>query len=288
VRLSIVVPVLNAADTVREQLDALVEQLPGDAEIVAVDNGSTDGTLRELAEYASRVPALRVLRCPERGANAARNLGIRNARADRVLLCDADDVAGDDWVARLGAALDGHQVVGGALEDTRLNPPWLTEARSEPGPRETMPRSIAGHPYLFSGNMGMHRSVFDAIGGFDPSFSGGADEVDFCIRAAGAGFELHFVPGALVHVRMRPRLSSMMRQQYRYARGDAQLYRKHIGTGLVEAPSVESQVAMVKMYWRRVRSVGSLRDPVARCRLALRVSWIAGALAAAPRYRILV
>jgi GT2 family glycosyltransferase len=289
VRLSIVIPVLNAADTVREQLDALVEQLPSDAEIVAVDNGSADGTLDELTEYASRVPALRVLQCPERGANAARNLGIRHARADRVLLCDADDVVGAEWVARLDTALDSHLIVGGAREITQLNALWLTELRAEwrSHPRR-MSRSIAGHPYLFSGNMGMQRSAFDAVGGFDPSFKGGADEVDFCIRASAAGFELHFVPDALVHVRLRPSLSSMMRQQYGYARGDAQLYRKHIRTGLVEAPSRYSQVAMLSVYWRRLRSVGNLRDPVARGRLALRVSWIAGSLAAAPRYRVLV
>jgi glycosyltransferase involved in cell wall biosynthesis len=290
VRLSIVIPVLNAVDTIGAQLDALVAQLSSaSAEIVVVDNGSTDDTLREVADYAAHVPALRVVHCAERGECVARNMGIREARADRLLLCDHDDVVADDWVARLDAALDHHALVGGALEVTKLNATWVSELYpGAPTRRDRMSRSIAGHPYLFSSNMGMHRSVFDAVGGFDPAFKGGADEVDFSIRAAAAGFDLYFVPGAVVHRRLRPTVPSMMRQHYQYAKGDARVYRKHIGTGLVDAPSRRSQVAMVKVYWRQVRSVGSLRDPVARCRLALRVSWIAGALAAAPRYRILV
>jgi GT2 family glycosyltransferase len=206
-----------------------------------------------------------------------------------LLLCDHDDVVAVDWIARLDAALDDHAVVGGALVVTKLTAGCLrflsSGARTRPA---GIPRSIAGRPYLFSSNMGMHRSVFDTVGGFDPSFKGGADEVDFSIRAAAAGFDLCFVPDALVHRRLRPTLPTMMRQHYQYARGDARVYRKHIGTGLVDAPSPRSQVAMLKVYWRRMRSVGSLRDRVSRWRLALRVSWIAGSLAAAPRYRILV
>ena len=97
VRLSIVIPVLNAVDTIGAQLDALVAQLSSaSAEIVVVDNGSTDDTLREVADYAAHVPALRVVHCAERGECVARNMGIREARADRLLLCDHDDVVADD------------------------------------------------------------------------------------------------------------------------------------------------------------------------------------------------
>jgi GT2 family glycosyltransferase len=268
-----------------------VEQAPAErAEIVVVDNLSTDATAAVVRQFCERAPFVRLVRCEEEGANAARNAGVRAARSHRILLCDADDLVGEGWIGALAHALTDDAIVGGTLEVTRLNPEFLIQVRrSSSGPwRRGLPRSIGDIEYLFSGNMGFTRELFDAVGGFDPTFRGGADEVDFCFRAHTAGFSLRFVEDAAVHVRLRADLKGMMRQSYGYAVGNSRLYRTHIASGMLPAQSRRTQLAMFKVYWRRLSSVGNLRERSARWRFAIRLSWIAGSLAAAPRYRVLV
>lgn len=289
--LTVVVPARNAASTIGEQLAALVEQAPAEhAEIIVVDNASTDATAAVVEQFRRRAPFVRLIRCEVPGANAARNAGIRAARSDRILLCDADDLVADGWMTALARALSDDAVVGGTLETTRLNPSFLTRVRvsSQPPRSRRLPRAIGDIEYLFSGNMGFPRALFDAIGGFDISFRGGAEEVDFCFRAQAAGYSLRYVEDASVHVRLRADLRGMMRQSYGYAVGNSHLYRTHITSGLLEPQSRRTQLAMFKVYWRRLRGVGSLRDRSNRWKFAIRLSWIAGSFAAAPRYRVLV
>jgi dolichol-phosphate mannosyltransferase len=93
--LSIVVPALNEAENVGplvEEIDRSVRISAGiDAELIVVDDGSTDGTDRRLMELAATRPWLRVLRRPApQGQSAAMAAGIRAARGAYVATLDAD------------------------------------------------------------------------------------------------------------------------------------------------------------------------------------------------------
>ena len=76
-RVSVVVPILNAARTLPACLKGLGQLDPAPEEIILVDNGSTDGSLSLLQELARNHAAkdARVLQEPRRGAAAARNAG---------------------------------------------------------------------------------------------------------------------------------------------------------------------------------------------------------------------
>ena len=89
--LSLVVPAFQARSTLGDCLDSLLAVGEG-TEILVVDDGSEDDTaaLAE-AQLASR-PGSRVLRTPNRGPGAARNLGLREARGRHVLFVDSDDL----------------------------------------------------------------------------------------------------------------------------------------------------------------------------------------------------
>ena len=89
--LSLVVPAFQARSTLGDCLDSLLAVGEG-TEILVVDDGSEDDTavLAE-ARLASR-PGSRVLRTPNRGPGAARNLGLREARGRHVLFVDSDDL----------------------------------------------------------------------------------------------------------------------------------------------------------------------------------------------------
>ncbi len=68
---------------------------------------------------------------------------------------------------------------------------WLERssaaARALDVPQTDALASLLGHHFAVGASIGFHRHVFDAIGGFDAEFDTGADEVEFCVRAAHAG-----------------------------------------------------------------------------------------------------
>lgn len=92
-KLSVIVPVYNAAEHLQRCLDALLQQGMGEEEyeIICVDDGSTDASLQVLQSYAERHRCVVVTRQENQGAGAARNTGLAMARGELVAFCDADD-----------------------------------------------------------------------------------------------------------------------------------------------------------------------------------------------------
>jgi len=89
--LSVVVPVYNTAPYLRQCVDSLVAQSFRDLEIIVVDDGSTDGSARIVAEYARANDSIVVIRKPNGGLADARNHGIAVAQGEYVGFVDSDD-----------------------------------------------------------------------------------------------------------------------------------------------------------------------------------------------------
>jgi CDP-glycerol glycerophosphotransferase len=104
---SVVIPVHNAMPYLTECLDSVLGQSLGldRMEILAVDDGSGDGSGAELDRYAARYPQLRVTHrdTASGGASAPRNQALDAARGRYVFFCDADDVLGTDALRRMVA-----------------------------------------------------------------------------------------------------------------------------------------------------------------------------------------
>lgn len=102
VRLSFVIPVHNAAPYLCALLDSVCQQKEHDIEIICVDDASTDDSAAILAEYAKKDSRLKVLTHPTaRGAGAARNTGLDQARGDWLWFVDADDFVPAQAVAQV-------------------------------------------------------------------------------------------------------------------------------------------------------------------------------------------
>jgi glycosyltransferase involved in cell wall biosynthesis len=98
-RVSILLPVRDAATTLGPCLDSLVGQTLSDHEVIAVDDGSTDGTGALLESRAAADPRLRIRHTPPRGLASALNLALEAARAPILARMDADDVASPERLA---------------------------------------------------------------------------------------------------------------------------------------------------------------------------------------------
>ena len=95
---SVIVPCYNAAPWLGATLESALAQTWPHLEIIAVDDGSTDGTLAALAPFAER--GVRVLTQPNAGASAARNRGLAEASGAFIQYLDADDLLAPDKIAR--------------------------------------------------------------------------------------------------------------------------------------------------------------------------------------------
>ena len=217
----VVIPCRDGAGVLAKQLDAVLGQESStEFEIVVADNGSTDGTADLVRSY--RDPRVRLVdagRAP--GANVARNVGIAASKGDFILLTDADDVVHNGWIeAYHRAFMGGAQAVGGGLD--RILGDGTLLARE----RRLYPALARKDVFANGTNCGFTRELFSRVHGFDESFKGGADEVDFFWRAAEAGFMLEFVPDAVVSKVQRTDLKAAFRQYRNFGRGEARMLDK--------------------------------------------------------------
>lgn len=108
---SIIIPVYNVEPYLKECLDSVLGQTCGDFEAVCVNDGSTDGSLSILEDYAERDSRIRVISQPNGGLSAARNTGIDAAQGDYILFLDSDDWLESDTLQTLADNLDGEDML---------------------------------------------------------------------------------------------------------------------------------------------------------------------------------
>lgn len=87
--ITVIMPVFNAAATLQQAIDSVLWQGVDGIQFIAVDDGSTDGSLEILQAHA---PHIECHRQASRGPAAARNLALRHARGDLIAFIDADDI----------------------------------------------------------------------------------------------------------------------------------------------------------------------------------------------------
>ncbi|CAB4710403.1 MAG: glycosyltransferase [Actinobacteria bacterium] len=199
--ISVIIPVLNGATTIGEQLEALsAQRFGGEFEVIVVDNGSTDATTTVVRAHAAQDPRTRLVDGSHlpRSGGAARNTGAEQASAPLLAFCDADDVVQPGWLTAIHGALEHESVVTTALEYWSLNPHLLHLTH----PQFLGEHLVCGVPGIPGGAFGIRRDVYVTVGGFDPNFSA-AEDSELGVRLAVNGYRIVHLPHALVSVRLR-------------------------------------------------------------------------------------
>jgi GT2 family glycosyltransferase len=231
--------------------------------------------------YSGRLPGLRVVDASGKRSQAhALNVGVREAQAEAVAFCDADDEVAPGWVAAMGEALLEHELVGCAADGAKLNEPWVRDVRVVGAPsRLWFPPYM---PFAGSGGLGVQRRVHELAGGFDESLPVLFD-VDFCVHAQELGAHFVHVPEALIHYRFRHAWREIFAQARRYAVYGALLQKRHkpAGTGF---PSLAKWALT---GWRPIlRSLSRIGSRAARAKLAWQLGWLLGRFQGSLRYRV--
>ncbi len=103
--ISVIIPSYQHAGTIRACLESVFAQTRQPDEVIVVNDGSTDGTEKILAQYRGRITEINQ---PNQGSNAARNNGLALARGTYVIFCDADVVMRRDMLEKMATLLDAH------------------------------------------------------------------------------------------------------------------------------------------------------------------------------------
>lgn len=113
---SVVIPVYNAQEGIKQCLDSLLNQTFKDYEIILLNDGSTDNTLEVIKSYASKNDCIRVIDKENEGVAKTRNKGIHLAKGEYIVFIDNDDFVESDYLERFYNAIDQEQldiVLGG-------------------------------------------------------------------------------------------------------------------------------------------------------------------------------
>ena len=110
-RFSIIIPVYNVESYLRECLDSVLHQTFKEWEAICVNDGSTDGSLRILEEYAAKDSRFKVVSQANGGLSAARNTGMDNATGEYILFLDSDDWLEHSALETIDAAIAGEDMI---------------------------------------------------------------------------------------------------------------------------------------------------------------------------------
>jgi GT2 family glycosyltransferase len=225
---SVVVPVLNGAETIGSCLTAVLGgDYPQDRrEVLVVDNGSTDGTSAVVRDLS-----VRYLWHGERGPARARNVAIPVSQGEIVAFTDADCVPTTAWLRELVTPFVDESV-GGVAGEIVPYPPRTAAERHAARIRHLSPQRYLRRPvfpFAVTANLAFRRRIFDQIGLFDPRTPRGGESTDFCRRFRETGLDLVLAPRALVLHRYRSTSWEYVSQWWGYGRGHAFLYAKYRG-----------------------------------------------------------
>ncbi len=178
-----ILPVFNVARYVRESIHSVLSQSWTDLELLAIDDGSTDGTVREIEQIGDGRVSL--LRQEHRGPASARNNGLRHARGEFIAFLDGDDVWVDGKLAQDVAQLVDHPEIDLVFAAMRMVDAEGRDlgrtVRRWNGVitlRELLIENIIG-----TGTVTMRRSACERTGWFDEELPAAAD-YDYWLRVA--------------------------------------------------------------------------------------------------------
>jgi GT2 family glycosyltransferase len=210
---SIIILTLNNLALTRDCL-ASIERFtaPGTYELIAVDNGSTDGTVEYLRGYAETRPHVQaVINAENRGFAAGNNQGLTLAHGDYVVFLNNDTAVSDQWLSRMLAIFERYPETGvvGPMTDRAVGPqlipaPLFGSLEEVQAFAEHWAQEHAGESRRFPRVIGFclmaQRRVIAAIGGLDPRYvNGNLEDDDFCLRAIKAGFDVRLAQEVFIH-----------------------------------------------------------------------------------------
>jgi glycosyltransferase involved in cell wall biosynthesis len=247
-KFSIIVCTLNRAHAIAASLDSIAQAIYEapeiEAELVIVDNGSTDGAPQFIADWAkNRDFHVNIVAEPRKGLSKARNAGMRAATGDVFVFTDDDCVIDRDYISiavshhtnDASPVLRGGRVELGDQADlplTMKTDMTITRRHMNNEPEAIKDDSLGN--LILGCNMVMPRSIYVKVGDFDERLGAGTklpggEETDYIFRAYLAGVPVEYTPDLIVrHFHGRRRKEEGYKLFGNYFIGNGALYTKYL------------------------------------------------------------
>ncbi len=196
-RVSVIIPTYNAADRLRECLQALEKQnFPREQyEIIVVDDGSTDATALIIKNYY-----VRYYYQMNKGPAAARNKGVKMAIGNIILFTDSDCIPDNNWIKEMVSSFQSPEIAGvKGTYKTAQRALWARFAQIEFIERYKLLLKNKYIDMIDTYSAGYRKNLFLSMGGFDTSFPvPNNEDTDLSYRMSLNGYKMVFNPDAIV------------------------------------------------------------------------------------------
>jgi glycosyltransferase involved in cell wall biosynthesis len=215
-RFSIIIPVYNRPQEVDELLESLCRQNFKDFEVVVVEDGSSEKCDAICEKYADRL-ALNYYFKPNSGPGPSRNYGAERSQGEYLIILDSDVIVPENYLETIKAELDREpcDAFGGPDRAHESFTPIqkainyaMTSFFTTGGIRGGKKKLDKFYPRSF--NLGIKKSVYEALGGFAPMRYG--EDIDLSTRIFKGGYSCRLFPEAFVYHKRRVKFSSFFRQ----------------------------------------------------------------------------
>jgi len=232
-KFSVIIPVYNRPEELRELLLSVNRQNFTDLEVVVIEDGSTNDSSKIIADFRDKLQ-IQYLVQSNTGQGFARNNGMKIAVGDFFVILDSDVILPQNYFQKLSKSIDRRRLdaFGGpdaadedfsALQkaiDFAMTSIWTTG-----GIRGKMKDPTKYQARGF--NMGVSQKVFEATGGFvDPNQG---EDIEWSIRIKKAGYRLELVQEAFVYHKRKNTLVSFAKQSFSFGRNRVNVSRFHPG-----------------------------------------------------------
>lgn len=227
---SVVVPAYNEEKVIGHCVESILASDYPRLEVVLVDDGSKDGTLKEMRRFANH-PAVRILTRPNRGKAAALNSGLARTRGEIIFFVDADGLFAPNTIREALKAFESEEVGAVCGNDSPLNldrlQTRLANLQTHVGTgfvRRAL--TMINCLPIVSGNIGaFRRSALKKTGLFRGGFIG--EDLELTWRVHKAGYRVVFQPSAMVYAEVPSTIAGLWKQRVRWGRGLLQTARLH-------------------------------------------------------------
>jgi len=215
-RFSIIIPVYNRPLEVEELLESLIHQTFKDFEVVVVEDGSTKKCDAVCQKYAEKLPISYHFK-PNSGPGPSRNYGAERSQGEYLIILDSDVIVPDNYLEIIQQELDREPCDAFGGPD-KAHPSFtpiqkainysMTSFFTTGGIRGGKQKLDKFYPRSF--NLGIKKSVYEALGGFAPMRYG--EDIDLSTRIFANGYSCRLFPEAFVYHKRRVKFSSFFRQ----------------------------------------------------------------------------
>lgn len=232
--ITIVVPCYNEEEHGEETLIAALEQRYPGIEVIAVNDGSTDGTAAMLDAMAARHPRLRIIHLAQnQGKALALRMGVMAAHGEYIVCIDGDAVLDPDAAAYLVAPMTRHPRVGAVTGNPRVRTRSTLIGRIQVGEFSSIvglikrTQRLYGRVFSVSGVVTAFRhQALNDVGYWSLDMI--TEDIDITWTLQRYGWEIFYEPRGLCWILMPETLRGLWKQRLRWAQGGAEVFLKNL------------------------------------------------------------